>query len=218
MSKVVCAHNICMTHAFKHAQVKQTAGAIPRQEKGAKTDISYKVKTIGDKQGVALYEKARNNLLNINSWQQLAGKLSAAFYLTDPAGNNVDRLPLQGDYIKIHLPTSPEDKFDWVRIEAIEEQRNLSDVNWIIIRVRPSDPPNKQETTEHFFSKDATSNFSVERLGRKVEAAVRGRNELPNVENGGLITKIRNILVSIGAMAGMNYPQWKGLVKGIVTK
>lgn len=198
--------------------MKQIAGAIPRQKKGAKSDITYRIKTPGEKEGSALYEKARNNLLDINRWQEFTGKLSAAFYLTDPFGKYVDRLPLQGDYIKIHLPTSAEDKFDWVRIEAIEEERKLSNINWIMIRVRPSDPPRRQEDTEHFFSKDATSSFTVERKGRKVEAAVRGRNELPNVQNEGLMTKVRNVVIGLGAMIGMNYPQWKGLVRGIMTK
>lgn len=198
--------------------VKETAGAIPRQKKGAESNVTHTITAPGEKESVALYEKARKNLLDINRWQQFAGKLSAAFYLTDQAGKHVNRLPLQGDYIKIHLPTSTEDKFDWVRIEAIEEERKLANVNRIMIRVRPCDPPRKQEETEHFFSKDATSSFSVERTGRKVQAAVRGRNELPNVENEGLVTKIRNVLTAIGAMLGMNYPQWKGLVKGILTK
>ena len=198
-------------------KVKSTAG-IPRQKKGAKSDVKYSIRTVGEKEGLDLFEKARKNLLDINRWQQLAGKLSAAFYLTDQFGNNVNRLPLLGDHIKIHLPTSAEDKFDWVRIEAIEEERKLSNLNWIMIRVRPSDPPRQQEETEHFFSKESTSSFRVERTGRKVEASVNGRNELPNVESVGLLTKLRNIFISIGAMMGMNHPQWKGLVKGILTK
>jgi len=76
----------------------------------------------------------------------------------------------------------------------------------------------KDAITEHFFSKEATSSFLVEHAGRKVEASVKGRNELPNVEIHGLINKIRNLLIGLGAMIGLNYPQWKALVKGILTK
>ena len=90
--------------------------------------------------------------------------------------------------------------------------------NWIMMRVRPSDPPRQQEETEHFFSKEATSSFIVERTGRKVQASVRGRNELPNLETPGLFNKIRNIFIGLGAMLGLNYPQWKGLVRGLLTK
>ena len=198
--------------------MKSNYVAVPPQKKGAKSDIKYCVRTFGEKEGFALYEKARKNLLDINNWQKLAGKLSAGFRLTDPFGNLVQRLPLQGDYIRIHLPPSADDKFDWVRIEAIEEQKYQNNLNWIMIRVRPSDPPRQKEETEHFFSKEATSSFLVERTGRKVTASVRGRNELPNIKTPGLASKIRNLFFGLGAMVGLNYPQWKGLVKGILTK
>ena len=191
---------------------------VPPQKTGAKTDIKHCIRTSNEKEGFLLYQQARNNLLNINNWQKLAGKLSAEFCLTDPFGKLVQRLPLQGDFIRIHLPASSDNKFDWVRIEAIEEQKLHEHLNWIMIRVRPSDPPKEQEETEHFFSKEATSSFLVEHTGRKVEASVKGRNELPNVEIHGLINKIRNLLIGLGAMIGLNYPQWKALVKGILTK
>jgi hypothetical protein len=198
--------------------VKDTEAVVPPQRKGAKSDIRYSKRVLGEKEGKELYEKARKNLLDVNRWQQLAGPVSAAFYLTDPFGKHVDRLPLQGDYIKIHLPANPEEKFDWVRIEAIEEQKSHVYFNWIVMRVRPTDPPRQQEETEHFFSKDATSSFSVERSGRKVTASVMGRNELPNIEAPGLLNKVRNVFIALGAMIGLNYPQWKALVKGIITK
>ena len=198
--------------------MNESHAGVPPQKKGAKSDIRYCVITSGEKEGLALYEKARKNFLDINSWKQLAGKLSADFNLTDPFGKLVQRLPLQGDYIRIHLPASAADKFDWVRIESIEEQKLHSNLNFIQMRVRPSDPPKEKEETEHFFSKEATSSFILERTGRKVKASVRGRNELPNVNTEGLIDKIRNIFIGLGAMFGLNYPQWKGLVKGILRK
>ena len=71
--------------------VKEANKAVPPQVKGAKSDIVHSVVTATDQHGRELYEKARKNMLNINGWQQLAGKLSAAFYLTDPFGQNVDR-------------------------------------------------------------------------------------------------------------------------------
>ena len=191
---------------------------VPPQKVGAKSDIKYCMRTASDKEGFLLYQQARKNLLNINRWRMLAGQLSADFCLTDPFGKLVQRLPLQGDYIRIHLPASSNDKFDWVRIEAIEEQKLNENTNSIMIRVRPSDPPREKEETEHFFSKEATSSFLVERTGGKVEASVKGRNELPNVEIHGLANKIRNFFIGLGAMIGLNYPQWKALVKGILTK
>ena len=198
--------------------VKENNITVPPQKEGAKSDIKYCVRAFGEREGLDLYNKARKNLLDINRWQEFAGKLSAEFRLTDPFGKLVERLPLQGDYIRIHLPTAATDKFEWVRIEAIKEQAHHEKLNWIMMRVRPSDPPRQQEETEHFFSKEATSSFIVERTGRKVQASVRGRNELPNLETPGLFNKIRNIFIGLGAMLGLNYPQWKGLVRGLLTK
>lgn len=197
--------------------VKQVLQNIPPQAHGAKSDITYSRKVSGDREGDELYQKARRNLLDINSWHKLSGKLSARFFLTDSRGKTVDRLPLQGDYIRINLPSSSDDKFEWVRIELIEERKESEHVKWILIRVRPSEPPHEKEETEHFFSEEATSNFSVEQKGRVVTAAVHGRNELPNIETPGLKNKIRNLLVGLGAMLGFNYPQWKTLAKGITT-
>jgi hypothetical protein len=198
--------------------VNERTGVVPPQRKGASSDIEYTVRTADEDRGKKLYDKARNNLLNINCWHTFAGRLSARFFLTDPYGKRVDRLPLQGDFIQIHLPGMPDDKLEWVRIEAIEEERNHLHFNWLTIRVRPSDPPREQEETEHFFSKEATSSFTVQRKGRAVTASVKGRNELPNTEADGFLNKIRNAVIAIAAMAGLNAPQWKGLVKGLLKK
>lgn len=203
---------------IKTCIVKETRRIVPSQNKGGKSDVRYSIKAFGEVEARKIYERARRNLLDINNWQILSGKFSAAFFLTDPFGKHVQRLPLQGDYIKIHLPISSEDKFDWVRIEGIEEQKSHTYFNWVTIRVRPSEAPKEKEETEHFFSKEATSSFSVERSGRKVEASVKGRNELPNTNTRGIFNKIRNAVIAIAAIAGLNTPQWSGLVKGIVTK
>lgn len=191
---------------------------LPAQHKGARSDIRDSIVTPDENEALRRYEQARKNLLQINRWHELAGKLSARFYLTDPRGKEVDRLPLQGDYIKIHLPSSLAEKYEWVRIESIEEQKRHDHQRWLYILVRPSDPPRNEEETEHFFSKEATSSFILEKKELKIVASVRGRNELPNLEPDSWLKKVRNILVAMGAMAGLNAPQWKALVGGILRK
>lgn len=189
---------------------------IPEQHKGASSDIIESVNCESSEAAASLYTRARKNLFDINNWHKLAGKLSATFHLTDPSGREADRLPLQGDYIKIHLPTSGDDKFDWVRIEEIEEEKSDEYSSRVKISVRPSDPPAPQQETEHFFTDEATSNFFVERKGRVVTAMVLGRNELPNTDTPGVLNKIRNTVIAVAAMAGLNTPQWKALAKGIL--
>jgi hypothetical protein len=193
-------------------------GKIPAQHSGAKSDIHFSTTAETDEEAKKLYDKARNNLLSINKWKELAGKLSAAFLLTDNRGAAADRFPLNGDYIRIHLPGSPSGEFDWVRIERVEEEQPATHRKRIMIQVRPSDAPKQHEETEHFFSKQATSNFIVERNGNRITAAVAGRNELPNLHRKGLLSKIRNLLISLPALAGANTPQWKSLTKGIIEK
>lgn len=200
----------------KLSNVEDSNEKIPEQQKGASSDIIESVNCDSSEAAVQLYAKARKNLFDINNWHQMAGKLSARFYLTDPSGGAADRLPLQGDFIKIHLPTSSADKFDWVRIENIEEEQSGDYSSRVKISVRPTDPPAPQQETEHFFTEDATSNFFVERKGRVVTAMVRGRNELPNTDTPGVVNKIRNAVIAVAAMAGLNTPQWKALVKGIL--
>jgi hypothetical protein len=190
---------------------------IPEQHEGAKSDIYYDVHLSTEQEAQRKYVEARSNLLSINHWHEFAGKLSARFMLTDPAGIQVERLPLEGDYIKIHLPVSSADKFEWVRIEKLhEENPDDKGLSRIVMRVRPAEAPREITATKHFFSPDATSNFIVERSGTRVAAMVLGRNELPNLEPESVMQKVRNTAIAIGAMLGLNTPQWKGLVKGII--
>lgn len=190
---------------------------VPEQQHGAQSDIMHDVQLPTLEEARKRYVICRNNLLAVNSWQTLAGKLSAKFTLTDPLGREVERLPLEADFIKIHLPLSLPGNYDWVRIEKIEEHEEAeSNISRIIMRVRPSEPPDANAPTEHFFSSEATSSFIVERNNTRVIAMVRGRNELPNMEADGIIDKVRNAAIAVGAMIGLNSPQWKALARGII--
>lgn len=191
---------------------------VPTQQEGASSDIHHEVEASNEQEAKEWYIMARNKLCHINQWKSYAGELSASFTLTDANGHQVERHPAQGDYIKIHLPTSSEDKFEWVRIEKVNEEHSGNEVSMMEVQVRPSQPPNQPGETEHFFSKESTSSFFVERNGKKIAAYVRGRNELPNLETPGVFNKIRNAIIAIVAMTGLNAPQWKALVKGLLEK
>jgi hypothetical protein len=191
---------------------------VPEQHDGAKSDIEESVETGSIEEARALYRRAKENLLSINRWHDLAGKLSATFTLTDPAGRQLSRNPEKGDLISIHIPGAPSDKLDWVHVELVEEERPQSETERVHLQVRPGEPPASDKPTKHFFSDSATSSFFVERVGTTVSAAVKGRNEVPNLSDEGLVNKVRNAAVAVGAMLGLNTPQWKALVKGILGK
>jgi hypothetical protein len=190
---------------------------VPEHQKGAKTDAEHSITAENAEQAGKIFERARQRLLDVNHWQQLCGKPSAEFRLTDNAGNEVNRPAQVNDHFKINIPApgvAAGEGYDWVKIEAIEESENG---NLLAIRVRPApDPCTPGEDIAHFFKDAATSTFAVERKGNQVIASVHGRNEEPNTNTENVLDKVRNAIVAIGAMIGLSTPQWQSLVKGLL--
>lgn len=197
---------------------------LPEKEEGTQKDIEAKEKTATVEEAKQLFETAKNRLLNVNSWDKICGKASAVFKLTDDRGNEVEGEPKVGYHFKIDIP-APGSKagkgFDWVRVEAIEEDQNKNeDREFLLIRVRPSDNPlTNSNDVAHFFSDKSTSNFLVLREKNVVTAAVLGRNETANTEaSTSLLDKLRNAVVGTGAVGGLSNLQWKSLVNGVLGK
>lgn len=199
-----------------------TQSIIPGQEKGAKSDSSHHVNCSSEKSARKLFQHARLSLLNVNNWHYLIGLGAARFQLVDTNGQETQAPVEEGNYIRIRVAGIPHsdagDGDEWVHVEKIEEGR-LNYHEYIAIRVRPAVPPfvHKHETA-HFFSEDATSNFSVVRNKLKVTATVSGRNEVPNTDTKNPFRWLRNVMVALGAMLGLNKPVWKRLVKGLIEK
>ncbi len=194
---------------------------IPQQEKGAGSDTSHAVRTKSREEARALFSIAKGRLLNISGWDKLCGYATANFVLADSNGKDLKRPAIAGDYLKIDIPgpgSKTGDGFDWVRIEKIEHTKDESkDSEMISMKVRPSsNPTNNSAKVAHFFKKDATSTFIVQREGLVVKAEVHGRNELPNTRQKRKLDILRNFLIAIGAMLGLSKSQWKKLVKGLV--
>jgi hypothetical protein len=187
---------------------------------GLQSSTSYSIKTDNHKAARALYEAAQKRLLDVNSWKEISGDLSASFVLNDSHGVSVRRQAMEGDYIRIRIPGSGAEKnreFDWVRIEQIIEMKSERGTAYTGMRVRPAPPPAEMDReVAHFFREDATSSFMIEKRGNLVKASVYGRNEIPNTTIARIKRKLRNLLVAIGALAGLSRMQWKSLVKGIL--
>jgi len=195
--------------------------AVPKQEKGAKSDTSHFVKLKTQKDAKVFFNVAKHRLLDVSNWHKLCGLVTATFTLTDSLGNKVRRLAKEGDYLRIDIP-GPGSKtghgYDWVKIEAIGNIRNSeNDREEVSMRARPAkNPKGNGEQTAHFFKGDASSTFMVVREKNVVEAEIHGRNELPNVKQESRLDSIRNIFIALGAMLGFSKSQWKKLVKGLV--
>ncbi|WP_298715264.1 hypothetical protein [Chitinophaga sp.] len=194
---------------------------VPDQVAGNKTNDCQIVTLPTKEDAEQLFRESLDRLLEVNKWKETSEKPLAAFQLSDAAGRPVQRKAAPGDYIRIRLPgpgNPSGEGFDWVVIEAITEQMNIrSDALTVTMRVRPAPQPEKpRRQVSHFFRRYATSSFMVMLQGRTVSACVFGRNEVPNTEAKGILTKLRNLVVAATAMLGFSHFQWKSLVKGIV--
>lgn len=197
--------------------------SLPKQEEGAEKNIETTEELKNIEEAKELFRAAKNRLLNINLWDKICGKLSAVFQLTDDKGNDIKGDPQVGNYFKIDIPgpgTASGKGYDWVRVEAVEENKNEhEDSESILIRVRPADNPSTNDANvAHFFSDKATSNFVVSRIKNVVTAAVYGRNEVPNTTTDKPLDKTRNAVVGTTAIAGFSNPQWKSLANGVLGK
>ncbi|MBD0333839.1 MAG: hypothetical protein ICV66_14445 [Chitinophagaceae bacterium] len=195
---------------------------LPAREEGAQKDIEEKVEATTVDEAKQLFESAKRRLLNVNNWNKICGKASADFNLTDEKGQEIEGEPKVGFHLKIDIPGpggSTGKGFDWVRVEAIEQNENKNeDEEFVVMRVRPSDNPLvAEDDVAHFFSDKATSNFVVLREKNVVTAAVLGRNEIANTsKTHSFIDKLRNAVVGTGALGGLSKPQWKSLVRGVL--
>jgi hypothetical protein len=201
--------------------MSQQNNIIPSQDSGIQTNTESSEELATEKEAKEFYVTVCKRLMDINNWQQYAGKATASFQLTDNSGNEVKRDPQKGDHLKIDIPgpgSMSGEGFDWVQIEAIEKDHD-ENTQCTAIRVRPATSPlNEKEDVAHFFSDDTTSTFMVRQEGKKVIAGVYGRNEKPNTNTETTIDKIRNTAIATGAITGFSKIQWKSLVNGLVKK
>jgi hypothetical protein len=194
----------------------------PTQKAGAQSDTQYSVGTKNEQVAMQLFQNARLNLLNVNSWHTLTGS-DIVFQLVNEKGEDIHGLVEKGNYFRIQIPGVPGNAAghgsEWVYVEKVDEGK-MKYHEFVSVRVRPSAAPGyaADKKTSHFFSSKATSTFSVIRNSSRVTVSISGRNEKPNTDTNDFFSYIRNVIVALGAMIGLNKPEWKSLAKGIIKK
>lgn len=193
---------------------------IPSQQTGAYSDTLSEVKFNTQEEAAKHFEIVKKRFLNVNGWEKIAGEEKAEFALCNSDGKVLSAEPEVGNYLRIKIPgphNPTGEGFDWVKIEAVEKEKNTH-YESIYIRVRPAENPTApNEKTAHFFDEKATSNFLIKRQGSIIVAEVHGRNEVPNTnEELSLVEKIRNGLVAIGGIIAGSKFQWKSLTEGLI--
>lgn len=194
---------------------------VPAQYVGSEMNAVEKIELASEAEAVYFFSIVKERLLDVNRWTEVAGGGMSDFFLTDNAGNLVQRKATGGDYIRIDIPgPGPQSGggYDWVTIEEIKLQV-LDDAEVLSMTARPSaNPTTGSEDTAHFLTDQATSTFQVKRIGRVIYAEEHGRNELSNTDTEIPLDNIRNTFVGWGAKIGFSYPQWKALVIGLLKK
>jgi hypothetical protein len=200
-------------------QEKNYTGIIPEQESGASIDVKSTVELDTTEAAKIFFQEARNRLLHVNDWHELAGSFSATFQLTDKDGNEVQGEAKQGYYLKIDIPgpgSASGEGYDWVIIEAVENT-TVNEIESVGIRVRPvRSPLNTEKDVAHFYSEASTSNFTVTRENKTVTAAIYDRNTQTNSGSSEVKDKIRDAVVGAAAITGFSKLQWKKLADGLL--
>jgi len=198
---------------------KNYTGLIPFNKEGKEITAGETVQCGSIEAAKRLYDTARQRLLFVHSWGEIAGALSADFQLTDNAGKEMDRPAEPGDHFRIDI-AGPGSKagegYDWAKVEDIKEV-HLADVDSIAILVRPApNPQTSNENIAHFFAKKSTSTFVVTREDENVTASIYDRNIEANEETKEPLDKLRNAVVGLSAKHGFSKLQWEALAKALV--
>lgn len=166
-----------------------------------------------EEEAIKQFQRSIEKLLDVEKWSDLPGATSK-FELYGPDGLKRKGKPSIGDHIRILIkgPT-PE---NWVEVIDLKKKEDV--VSFI---VKPDYDPREanEEDVEHFFTKEATSEFKVKREGNKILGFEIGKNE--DVNNKGKEAGNRSALNTFIAETGwLIYQkiQWQKLTDYLVHK
>jgi len=198
---------------------KDISGIVPPQYTGQEITTTASIELYDETEASRFFNLAMNRLLDVNDWNETAEGISATFQVTDSAGDDVERNVQQGDFLRIDIPGPGSRKgegFDWVQVEELRHQAE-NNTESVAFRVRPCENPKGNKSgIAHFYDKTATSNFIVQRVGKKVTALVIDKNLQPNKDTGSITDKLRDKAVGTAAIAAFSKIQWQNLADGIV--
>src|SRR6218665_1146590 len=125
---------------------------VPAQREGSAYDTISERVFPTEKLAKLHFQVASKRLLAVNHWHKVTTEEKTLFGLIDGRGEQVERMPAIGDYIRIDIPgpmNHSGDGYDWVKIEDIFEDEEIHE-EFISIRVRPSsNPENQKAETAH---------------------------------------------------------------------
>ena len=191
---------------------------IPEQKVGKSLDYSKELNLPNETMAFQRYRDIVKKLLDVNSWQQIALGLSAAFVIMNEKKEIQGRRVKKNDFIRIDIPgpgVPSADGYDWVKVTTIDQYDHQNKRKTFISLQPCTDPSSINQHAAHFFKKYTSSNIVIKQEGNLVSLHYAGRNEVLNTETNHLLDNARNFLVGLGAKLGASYPQWKALIDGL---
>lgn len=160
------------------------------------------------------FELSKQKLFDVNRWSDLPG-INSTFELFDEAGNKLNQpLDKTGYYIRIELPGPTPENWVHVRDLKVEEHRAEFTVH---PSTKPQPAPHEEHEIKHFFAKEASSTFRVERNGNTLVGYEIGRNEAINNQGEEAGDRaLANTLIAEGGWAGIQKLQWDKLTAYLV--
>ena len=213
--------NYVAKHSIKSLKMnaKQIPG-VPPQNSGAYHDTESLKNIVDPGLVVQKFEILKERFFSVNNWKDYCGKDSADFKLFDSAGSYKDRIPEEGDFIRIDIPGPGDIKakgYDWVEIVLIDDDYSGDELERYLICCRPSKIPGSNgDHISHFYSQESSSTFVISRGQNFIKTAVYGRNEIPNYKKTGFLGRIRNFLISMGGYTQFTKIQWKSYTNGLL--
>ncbi len=158
------------------------------------------------------FTRGKERLYAVNSWSELPG-INSTFKLHNQRGEPTQEKPKINYFIQIVLPGLTVE--NWVEIETIQEDENSAQFT-----VHPCPNPLSESTeTQHFFVKEASSTFRVERQGQVLYGYQIGKNEKINNHNYQAGSRaFLNTLIAEGGWAGFQDIQWGKLTDYLAGK
>lgn len=194
---------------------------VPENMKGKPSDIKHSVTVANREKAIDVFRIAAEKMVDINEWHRIGSFVSAVFVLTNDKEQKLERSAALGDFIRIDIQgpgSSAGDGYDWVHIEALEDNSNAGgEEESIAMRVRACNQPGKEtNNVAHFFTGEATSTFIIHRIENTITSFYHGRNEVLNTSVTKVSDKIRNVIMGGVALAGLSELQWNTLTKSFL--
>src|SRR4051812_26710384 len=97
---------------------------VPAQHSGQSSFTHSHINCRNSSHAIECFRIASERLVNVNRWNEYAGKATASFQLFDETGNAINRPVQKNDYLRINIPgpNNPDEGGDWVQVHQMGEK------------------------------------------------------------------------------------------------